>query len=560
MFTNIISFPSSLLALTALSHHVEASCEPNAAFLANKVNHIGLNSTLATIDSVLNNYLSKPDAQASSLSIQITTSQVSIWSKYHTPNISTQAEHGHGVDGSTTYRIASNTKIFTAMAVLQQQAKGKIDLDHAVSDYVPELKNSSGSIQWNRISIRSLLSQQSGPEQFDLLTEGVAEILGLPPVIDVEFDDLPACDLNVSVACDRAGLLNVLREANPVFPPHTEASYSNVGFDLLGLVIEAVTGMPYEDYITIAITKPLGMNATTFTTSSNTSGAFLASDSQWSQDLAVGNAAGGLYSSSDDMTRFMRYLLKHHQTISPMIDWFEPVAYSAGSHSLIGMPWEIFRATTVLPQTNRPVTFITKGGGLTGYYSYVVLISQYDLAITMLSAGSLGSFNSLLDAITTTLVRGAEDLAQRDLAVTYTGTYNDANLNSSITLAQSSARSLYISAWTSNDTDVLAQSYKLVSALGGVPGGIYYQVVPTFETRLQANLTGQVWRFYNVQDTLAESNVTSQIWNDYCVTNVDPLNYAGKPFNEMVFWFDGDKVASVVLTAFNATLMKDKTK
>ena len=256
------------------------------------------------------------------------------------------------------------------------------------------------------------------------------------------------------------------------------------------------------------------------------------------------------------MTRFLRYILKHHQDISPLIDWFEPVTYSAGSHSLFGMPWEIFRTTAILTDTNRPVTFITKGGGLAGYYSYVVLIPQYDLAISMLSAGNLGSFESLLESITTPLVRGAEDFAQRNLASTYAGTYDDAHLSSSITLAQSPDKSLHISAWSSNHTDVLAPLNEYVSALAGTAGGIYYQAIPTSETRVQDNLTGEVWRFYNVLDTPAESNTTSQIWNDYCVTNVDPLDYAGKPFNELVFWFVDGKVVSVGLTAFNATLEK----
>lgn len=83
-------------------------------------------------------------------------------------------------------------------------------------------------------------------------------------------------------------LLDDLHSANPVFPPKTEASYSNVGYDLLGLVLANVTGQKYEDYIFSSIIKPLGLTDTSFSTPNDSVGVIPA-DSYWGVDLGVGN-------------------------------------------------------------------------------------------------------------------------------------------------------------------------------------------------------------------------------------------------------------------------------
>ncbi|KAK6392459.1 hypothetical protein LTR65_003589 [Meristemomyces frigidus] len=453
------------------------------------------------------------------------------------------------------------------MAILQQHARGKIDLDAPVSRYVaslPTKHNDKSQVEWDRISIRSLMSHFGGIQdnyaQEDLLIVGGASFLGLPPVSSVIEEALPACELNSTIICSTAGMLRELRTASPVLPPHVEISYSNVGYDLLGLVIEKVTGMAYVDYIHSAIIGPLGLNATTFSAPNAGTGIIPVGESQWDADLGVGNPSGGIYSSSDDMSRFLRYVLNNYQTISPTINWFAPAAFTAGSHSLLGIPWEIFRTTAILTETNRPVTFATKGGGLDGYYSYSIIVPDYDLVVSILLAGELTALNPLLDTITVPLIQAAEELAQQALKQEYTGTYvaTTTGLNSSITLSQSASRSLHISQWTSNGTEMLAALDEFVAAQAGDGDSLYYQLIPTFETRHTANasLTGEVWRFYNVFDTPAETNVTSEVWNDYCITNMDPIGYAGKPLLELVFWRDERSVKELELSAFRVVLTK----
>lgn len=63
-----------------------------------------------------------------------------------------------------------------------------------------------------------------------------------------------------------ADLITAVKNLEPLFAPNTKSTYSNIAFELLGLVLTKVTGMPYEEYIASSILGPVGMSATTFIT------------------------------------------------------------------------------------------------------------------------------------------------------------------------------------------------------------------------------------------------------------------------------------------------------
>ena len=83
-----------------------------------------------------------------------------------------------------------------------------------------------------------------------------------------------------------ADLLDWVETASPVFPPKVEVSYSNVGFDLLGLVLANVSNTTYEQYVQRAILQPLNLTDTSFTPPAT--GVAIA-DSYWGVDLGAGN-------------------------------------------------------------------------------------------------------------------------------------------------------------------------------------------------------------------------------------------------------------------------------
>lgn len=400
----------------------------------------------------------------------------------------------------------------------------------------------------------------------DILTSVSASSLaafGLPPVTNSTLASVPACELNLSEPCTASDLLSALQSSLPVLRPNVEDSNSNVGFSLLGLAIANVTGLSYEESIRQSIILPLGLNSTSFIAPNIGSGAVPKGNSLWSWDVGINNPSVGIYTSSRDMSVFLRWILANYLDIHPTINWFTPGFYGVGSHNYIGMPWNIFRTTAVLPQTNRPVTFNTVVGTLGSYTAVSIVLPDYDLAISLMMSGALGDPNLILEYITFPLVHQAEEIAQNNLKSIYAGTYSSSSiqseLNTSVTLSQSSARSLFLGSWISNGTAILPSLVAFTAMRGGQGADWYFQLAPTFTTPLRrerpGNRTqlGEAWRWVNILEAPAD-----QGWNDWCVSSFDGESYAGTPINKMIFWRDGSsgEVDELEIPAFNVTLAK----
>lgn len=134
------------------------------------------------------------------------------------------------------FRIASMTKSFTAMAILKLRDNGQLKLDDPVSLYIPEIKNQRLTNDSPEITIRDLLTHSAG----------------LP--LDNAWGDR---QLNMSNKDFVSLLKNGLSFSNAAGVSY---EYSNLGFALLGMVIDKVSNMPYQEYIEKNIWQPLGMN------------------------------------------------------------------------------------------------------------------------------------------------------------------------------------------------------------------------------------------------------------------------------------------------------------
>ena len=145
-------------------------------------------------------------------------------------------EEKHPVSTHSMFRIASMTKSFTAMAILQLRDAGKLKLDDPISLYIPELKKANLTKDAADITIRDLLTHSAG---FPL---------------DNAWGDR---QLNMQQKEWIALLNNRLYFSNS---PGTSFEYSNLGFALLGLIIDRVSGLPYQDYIAKNIWRPLDMS------------------------------------------------------------------------------------------------------------------------------------------------------------------------------------------------------------------------------------------------------------------------------------------------------------
>jgi CubicO group peptidase (beta-lactamase class C family) len=149
--------------------------------------------------------------------------------------------HHVPVTDSTVFLIASITKTLTAVATLRLVDEGRVGLDDPIGQTVPDLPES-----WRPVTVRQLLQHVSGVPSFTDYDEPPCET---PPPPDVRAYTVR--DALAEVSCLPLG-----------FPPGTEFSYSDTGYHLLGLLIEAVTGRPYEQALDDLLFRPLGIHST----------------------------------------------------------------------------------------------------------------------------------------------------------------------------------------------------------------------------------------------------------------------------------------------------------
>ncbi|ACU70631.1 beta-lactamase [Catenulispora acidiphila DSM 44928] len=151
------------------------------------------------------------------------------------------------VDERTLFHIASVTKSFTATALMRLAAEGRIDLEAPVRTYVPELKLADET-HAARITVRNLLDHTGGLE-WNLIDTGSGT-----------GTDSGTADGDGSLAAFVAKLVALPLIAEP----GVRASYSQAGYNLLGRVIEKVTGQSYERAVAELVLTPLGLIDTVF--------------------------------------------------------------------------------------------------------------------------------------------------------------------------------------------------------------------------------------------------------------------------------------------------------
>lgn len=215
-----------------------------------------------------------------------------------------------------------------------------------------------------------------------------------------------------------------MKSKAPLYAPNQKSTYSNVNFNLLGLVIENATSVSYTDYIKKSIFEPLHMKRTTLDTPRESDSVIPRGENDWGVELGVQRPTGGIYSSTSDMSRYLRYILTHYNGLTHAVNWFQPASYSDNFGSFYGMPWEIFRTDKILRTTQRPVTFVTKSGGLAGYYSIIIMVPEYNLGITILVAGSSKALSQVRELVTIPLLRAADGLAFKQVDREYRGEYS----------------------------------------------------------------------------------------------------------------------------------------
>ncbi len=203
---------------------------------------------------------------------------------------------GKPVDGDSRFQVASMSKWITAWGVMTLVEAGKLNLDKPVSLYLKRWQLPPSKFDNNRVTVRRLLSHMAG------LTDGLG-YAGFTPGTPVQSlqesltraaDTSPGHDGRVRVGIE----------------PGTEFAYSGGGYTLLQLLIEDVTGQSFNDYMTVAIFKPLGMTRSTYvlsdTNAPDVADFFDERGRPATHYRFTALAAASLYTTTNDMTRIIQ--------------------------------------------------------------------------------------------------------------------------------------------------------------------------------------------------------------------------------------------------------------
>jgi CubicO group peptidase (beta-lactamase class C family) len=282
------------------------------------------------------------------------------------------AGKGRPVDIETVFRIGSVTKTMTALAVLKLHEEGRLELEDPINNHIKGV-SLDGKPGWRPATIRHLLTHTAGIGEFaawrDVLTPMAG--LGLRPGQDVPGVDRYHGHLHLDVE------------------PGTKWSYANHGFNILGLMVEQMTGEPLADHLRGLIFERLGMEHTDVVRSPRVAGDLATGyalkrkglTEPKDMDIAV-PAAGSVFSTLPDMASYVAALLSGGRGVvspSTLIDAFAAQYRPCSTHPGIG--WSFFRDEI------DGHAVVGHGGGLPGFITAMSLAPDDGVGVVAFTNG-----------------------------------------------------------------------------------------------------------------------------------------------------------------------------
>jgi CubicO group peptidase (beta-lactamase class C family) len=301
---------------------------------------------------------------------------------------------------STKFRLGSITKQFTAASILLLEQRGKLTLDDPIKKYVPDAPK-----EWDKITIFNLLTH----------TSGIPNFTSLPDYRTLKLEEMPVAKTIVTV-----------RDKPLDFFPGEKMSYSNSGYLVLGHVIETVSGVSYEKFVTDNIFTPLGMKDSGYDSNKaiiarrasgytpSASGPVNASFVH----MSIPHAAGALYSTTEDLLRWEQGL-------------FGGKVVSPASLATMITPFKNDYALGVVVQSASGRKVVQHGGGIDGFNTYLAYYPDDRLTIAVLANVNGQAPNQIATKLADLVHGGAVQLPSERKEITlpvatlstYVGTY-----------------------------------------------------------------------------------------------------------------------------------------
>jgi serine-type D-Ala-D-Ala carboxypeptidase/endopeptidase len=299
---------------------------------------------------------------------------------------------GKEPDGDTLMRIGSITKVFAGAALASMVADGKVGFTDRLQDKlgwnvtIPELDHKP-------ITLVDLATYTSG-----LPREPAVKSIGKG---------------TITAMGTKEDYIASLKPDVQLFPAGTGMSYSNFGYDLLAQALGNVAGEPYEEVLRKRVLAPAGLKDTIFNLRPGDRDramqghGFDGATLPFIETPPMVQGAGGLYSTGNDMLRWLRWHLDRFATQDAEMRLMEHAVYverdglnpvvgfdEAGHMDAMGLGWVVMR-----PEGDRPL-ILQKTGVLQGEFSYVAFAPARGIGVfASINQFSVGSFDAMAKGV-----------------------------------------------------------------------------------------------------------------------------------------------------------------
>ncbi len=304
----------------------------------------------------------------------------------------TEVGSGKVPDEHSVFRVASNTKTFTAMSLMMLQEASMLSLDDPLLLYVPEFTSAAGIAgDLEDVTLRRMSAHHAG-----LTTEH--------PATNWDGPDFPTMQT----------MLDRIDEVQVVIPLDSQWKYSNMAYGFLGEVVSRLSGQPYERFVGSEILTPLGMGETTFDLEEVADGNRVVGYSQpapGSDELRVAEystlnglaSAGQMMTNVADLTKWLAHAMRGEGDDGPNLigtrsrrEMLHPIYLDDGWTTGQCVGW---RATR-----NGSRVYHGHGGGIHGFGTQTIFHRPYQTGVIVLTnlwpnAVSVSLAQTLLDAV-----------------------------------------------------------------------------------------------------------------------------------------------------------------
>ncbi len=379
------------------------------------------------------------------------------------------------------YPVMSVSKLFTATMLMQLRGQGIVTLEDDVRKYIPEYKLKG-------TTLLQLATHTSG------LPRNSNADIGLAQQIDKWM--LGNAELKILSASTKQEMLRTLPHLEREYPVYqmlgySDRHYSNLGYSLLGIALERAARMEHSQYVTSHIFKPLQMNSSGFLTGpqqqDQVAKGYVYQDSAGTYRQTPffqpnsASYAGGIYSTANDMARFVSAQFKNNSSLLPDADKAMMMA--------MNIAWK-----PAYPYTYHE-------GSILGYRSEVMLNPARKIGWVILTNGNNFEFGRINDVVSKIL--DASMPAKQTIPLqAYTGTYALAGRNETLKIFLKDG-SLY-STYLQNDIPTASLTFTGRNAFKGAGKNGYniiYEFIPEANGNINTLNLGQLMWKKKANDT-----------------------------------------------------------